>query len=828
MALYREFHGINGEVVTGVTPTQIVNQTPDVEISSENHTLIAHAYKLFRDAVRTALPGFLVQHRTYPNGMRLRLESNNGQDRVLVWVEGGEALGVEDALYMDTGDLVVRFPGTMNPNIDPAKLLTIDIDTSWQQRWIGEAYVAVFWKKTKELIGLASTKLARYVPDFVKHLIPLGAQTKNQRLNRPIVNNMDSYAIGYKQVKTALELQEQKDRWGGVLVLKKLMMGAFPASLFTGKMRLFMQAQYGRPAFAKDWHFSLNFGGASLVLQYSYDEDGETYIWQPGFWAHSTPGLMSTPDGGFFIIDIRGGPTYTIDAYPLVPINDSAKALMAAYRRYKQGGSVPEFFGDGYTSGAQMSKADEAKVEAYIFAYSKIDLRHKRRVGSYTTFGDAAISGALYYGWKFNSTGMEASIVLASIAGAMGDHYITSATLKLIFTYTPINGQAPSAARISVEGETTNHSPWIDGWGAYNIFTPTDMVSGPLEAFSLMMQAGTFSRSIPNFSNVHIYGYYHEDVWTPCVISKTTPDGPFPKHTCEYSGMTPGVGLVVTPEQDQPQKLCYMNPLEPADVKNTYTYESVSMDIAMGAFSYAGQSKTVEEDYWHREYLGTFSTQANQVDFVTSSFGWGYTPSSTSVASGTFMNTGCLSSGSTVTVGRASISLKSYSGTVQKNWTFVIPSGDCEAAYIATRDESRSGSFSTKATQISNSVVGFTGDTHTCFDSPGMHFDFVPWTVAETVNSWYGIDPGVENIIEPADPIPTPTTSVVTFNRKDAPGSAAPGGSYYALFYVARDYPFYDRGMTMSASYDKRLYGSEHVKTPDAMRDETPRFVGWA
>lgn len=81
--------GFNGEPVTGRTPTQtrIMN---DVPMNALQAAGVAHAYKLFTDAVLVTPSKFLTRERTLLDGTRVRMVSNQGIDVVLVWPVGGE------------------------------------------------------------------------------------------------------------------------------------------------------------------------------------------------------------------------------------------------------------------------------------------------------------------------------------------------------------------------------------------------------------------------------------------------------------------------------------------------------------------------------------------------------------------------------------------------------------------------------------------------------------------------------------------------------------------------------------------------------------------
>lgn len=88
---------LGGEPVTGRAPTQVLfHVAPGVEASPQQRGAVAHAYKLFCDAVKnSAFPsGFHVQRRKFPDGMRVQMTSNLGRHEVQVWITGGASAAV--------------------------------------------------------------------------------------------------------------------------------------------------------------------------------------------------------------------------------------------------------------------------------------------------------------------------------------------------------------------------------------------------------------------------------------------------------------------------------------------------------------------------------------------------------------------------------------------------------------------------------------------------------------------------------------------------------------------------------------------------------------
>lgn len=95
------FISFDGAPITGrIPPTVLIAN--DLQPDALQRAGIAHAYKLFCDAKRVSIPGYLTQHRTLRDGTRIRMMSNNGVDTVVVWPEGGEEeSGLVDAFFAE-------------------------------------------------------------------------------------------------------------------------------------------------------------------------------------------------------------------------------------------------------------------------------------------------------------------------------------------------------------------------------------------------------------------------------------------------------------------------------------------------------------------------------------------------------------------------------------------------------------------------------------------------------------------------------------------------------------------------------------------------------
>lgn len=110
MALFNHhWIGLDGKPITGRVPTRIVVPDASVTLTARQRGAVAHAYKLFCDAVQfSANPdGYHVQNRTFPDGTRLRMQSLAGVHQVFVWPTGHDG----DEVSADGGFLFIPVDG---------------------------------------------------------------------------------------------------------------------------------------------------------------------------------------------------------------------------------------------------------------------------------------------------------------------------------------------------------------------------------------------------------------------------------------------------------------------------------------------------------------------------------------------------------------------------------------------------------------------------------------------------------------------------------------------------------------------------------------------
>ena len=691
------------------------------------------------------------------DGVNINVRIADGQE--FIRIEGGET-----TVYMESGKLLWTFPHPESQyRYDPANWDFLDINTD-------ASYLG-------------------YIK-FAASSVPSSGRDGDQKNKPPLANQQESKAIGFDRVvlgesptqaqidAAAIKDAETKQAAGEDTVMKKLVAGFFPASLFTGKMRLFMQATYGAKTAIGKYPLSLELMGSSVLLW--YNSNGLKL--QFGFWSHKTPGIYTAPDGTFWLLDITiPYGDVVVTSYPITP-GANVKGLV---KRYKEG----KFTGD-----------EKTKVEAYIFANSVIDVSKPVVVGSHTTA--AASGGAMAYGWKFNTGGDTAKIVVSTGSGAGITARWTSYTVTLNFTY--------ADGAIGMTGSTALNGDWMDGWGTFNMFVPdSETTSAPLAHFSI---TSGFPRPDFDFPITEIYGYFKDNVWVPVKVSRTKLVGPFPKDTQSSSGI-----LFDNPAYADATNH-YQYGYTPAD--QGYTYESHSiwsgtgMDLVVGGNTYTGKSNVGFHRFVTREVMpgGTFP---NAVDFTASQVGTGSFFSQ--------MPPGYASGGPGGFVKAAAVDYWdiSYYGSYFEAWALIIPCLDCEAAFVATHVVFAPDSSGATKVHITDGrgITRFFGDG----------YDYVPWASTDSQgNGWYGqYGPDAVTTSLADQPEWSDTTKIICYTTALDAVQGAPAHSYSSIFTVDYTYPFYDPGMYSITSYGKRYDISEGLMSRPSVGTQ-PRFVGWA
>jgi hypothetical protein len=316
-----------------------------------------------------------------------------------------------------------------------------------------------------------------------------------------------------------------------------------PPSLFSGSMRLFIQAQYGAKGRtelytedgspfsygviltvgsysmgAYDDHIrsvyknDASMDDASNLVLYYLDAANENTSLQLGFSVSMSCGIYRSKKKYWVITIARSGASYAIKAYPL-------KFSAAAYHMRAK---VHSLLKSGEPTADERQTARQCM--AYAFAYAKIDTANVVNLGSF-----AGPEGyPLAYGWKWNSDGTEARIITHKATIAAGGSYWTAYEGKLTIAYTDNPYLIDEKDKFAVDLDITDLGHWKDHQNSkiyrplsetvdleatnhYRLHQTTVAVSG-------FPAAGGFGEC----TDRPIYGFYVDEEWTPLLYSNFT------------------------------------------------------------------------------------------------------------------------------------------------------------------------------------------------------------------------------------------------------------------------------------------------------------------
>lgn len=192
------------------------------------------------------------------------------------------------------------------------------------------------------------------------------------------------------------------------LYTKKLMAKTCPASMFTGRLRLYVQAMYGRPLYDYGGDTSVDpitstvqtptlaaASMPSLVLP-AYKHKGDDTVY--------TAITIDTSAGVFYRAEATGGKHWlmlvagnALNVYPLISS--------------RQGESLRKYLNAAPLSdGNPLDPDDVEKLEAFILAYCLPDVKNQFSVAA----SGATAAFSMGYGWHWNWSGSTADVVTST------------------------------------------------------------------------------------------------------------------------------------------------------------------------------------------------------------------------------------------------------------------------------------------------------------------------------------------------------------------------------------------------------------------------------
>jgi len=763
-----------------------------------------------RQMLRNSSESFRTRFRLHADGSTTMLRTKDGMPEFTNTPAQEIQEETEQQLYMETGQLQWTWPGEENPTrFTQATWRLVDVGATGD--WRGNANIA---------------DVTTFGEQVEPQPTPIGGV---------LVDSIPSVAVGYKPTNDPTIQASNEALYGSALVMKKMVCAFFPPTLFSGKMRLFMQAQYGAPLKSTGFDYTVDISGSSAVLTYAPTLFPELPSMRIGFWSHLTTGMYSAEDYRYYIVEIQQARGLSLVQVLVTPLTPSSEGSVAR-----------ELLLDS----PSLTDADKRKAEAYILSTLRIETDKRTLVGEYDPgyCGDGTPGGTLAYGWKFNRDGTEASIVRID---AVGDEFINtidgrSKDITITISRNSVfDGE--ESGKWTIGGTHSAVHNWLDGWGSFNIFAPETETSSTLLLYSLAATRDTVARY--NFSSVPVYGFYDkDDVWTTVKLSYTY--NPTDKYEQEQSGLV--------------LRTTFSLPSDWADTGDTdYDYGSIAnsslvsnsgatwekryieavnhinMDISVGSWIFNGERKN------GALFLVEWSSLAgvtnsymdlNRVAPADGSGGMPLPPLAGHVAMADYIDDaggyfGIFLQGSLDAYhwndrwnGTRTVVETSGDFEYLDRWALVIPSGDCNAVHVATQNSRtispthvRTLSWSTTSHMVSSVkrmvTPGFAEPWYWVdFSLPVFYSPLYPNT-----GTWTDLDN--DEMVTSGDP----EISAWSLSLAGEPGT--PSGSYSTLFNADINFPQYGGVMAFSESDGNRYYGTEGYDSENLQ--PSGLFVGW-
>lgn len=336
-------------------------------------------------------------------------------------------------VYLESGQIDVGSMGTTNPE---------RFDRGFWSADLIQSVTSAVW------LGYADSKT--------------GAQKNDPKLTA----SQWSLSLGGSGSYADPEVEETNEAY---FEKKKCLYYVHPSN-FTGRMRLFVQAIYGK----KDVNGATWKGTANYDDIPSLEYDG---ISISSFPYSTTVLFFDSEDSSYFLLNIGT----SITATPLI-LPSWASSLAKII------------------NSSIWTNEEKTRAEAYIFAYATIDSGN-----SFTIPGDSITSvSAIAYGWKANWNGTKVSIVDVQTKTPIDQFTEPDRFISRVYTIniTRLNG-VWSYSTVVVEGPTE----WMSLFGRSNVWVPFyDGVGRKLRRFEL----STYITHSPFSAPIYCY-YNHAD-----------------------------------------------------------------------------------------------------------------------------------------------------------------------------------------------------------------------------------------------------------------------------------------------------------------------------
>ncbi len=381
--------------------------------------------------------------------------------------------------------------------------------------------------------------------------INYNAAIKQQAMDKKLLGPIDVISLACvppldasvaKSFRVPVDENGERDSvQSGRLAVKKICTKFAPPSIFTGKMRLFFQAKYGREL--ADWDYSINLANQPASLDTAVK--GKSFQFHPALC-----GIYTDSRTNHWLVQINLDGDQAMQGLTIFRMRTTAQVqVMRAYLR-----------------DTSRSAQERERIEAYILAYSEPDPTDKISIPL-----DIPTGSAMGYGWHFSWSGSSIDIVqqLAQPFGGENEAYLAEHRRILLNRREgdAINEAARWSASISLmESQLWGNFKWqtviaYPEWGSQelSIFGSTfGMRAGtnaPVycfwrrEGFAEVFEMVRYSYTVP------IVGNRWKIDSTPPYFNGTVAEqaGATGVTGCTYSSMTVGLEEAVTETFSYPE-----------------------------------------------------------------------------------------------------------------------------------------------------------------------------------------------------------------------------------------------------------------------------------
>lgn len=294
---------------------------------------------------------------------------------------------------------------------------------------------------------------------------------------------------------------------------KKAVVAKVCPSIYSGKMRLFVQSLFGAP---------LTVFGKQAISAYEFQPN---MLKKNGIILGYSTGIFTSDDGTYWLVDL--GTVVTVWKIQLTTCGSALSQWLV--------------------KNPQANRHTQSEFEAFIFAEATIDTSFS------FTLQNVPVVTPFAYGWKFNWGGSEATCISIGGGGTPGNlwnsatkHVVTiSRNSSRVFTADEQAALSPvqmERMRWNTSTSSSAEERFVFPWGSIMMWIPLYLYGRISRASPIYPQAG-----VGNGTPVAIYGWYNDqDAFQSVTMSvgqssafgaTVTGDSEVPPHSVVYDGL---------------------------------------------------------------------------------------------------------------------------------------------------------------------------------------------------------------------------------------------------------------------------------------------------